>query len=97
MPVSVNVTAASLPCTDAVNVMRPPRSVYLTALLSRLANACASRGQVGVDPERIVRQIHRHDVAGGLAERLDGFDGAADRVAQVEPLAAQLDPVAGDA
>ena len=41
----------------ALTRMRPPRSVYLAALFSRFANTCASRVEVGVDPERRVRQV----------------------------------------
>ena len=43
MPLSLTETITSLPCRSALSRMRPPSSVYLAALLSRLASTWASR------------------------------------------------------
>ena len=43
MPASFTLTTASFPSRRTVSQTGLPRSLYLTALLSRLHNACASR------------------------------------------------------
>ena len=63
-------------CRSAVSQMRPPCSVYLAALLSRLANTWASRTEVGVQVDRLRRQRHRQFVTALLDERAARLDGA---------------------
>ena len=57
---------------------RRPASVYLAALLSRLASTCASRTGSASSAQRLARQRRRSScVAAGVDQRPAGLDGAA--------------------
>ena len=89
MPLSLTSITTSSPSSAASSRMRPCGSVYLAALVSRLATTCDDAQRIGLHQDRRLRHDDLELVVARVDQRARGLDGRLDHLAQRVGAAAQ--------
>ena len=97
VPVSCTATTTSLPSRCALTVMLPPRIRVLARVVEQVTEHLSEPSGIGLQPDRLGRQLHPELVAERLGERAGRFDRLLNRGRELDAARPQLEAVVRDA